>query len=228
VKCRLFPEKMNFRFVMKSLLTLLLFVAAGLQAQETSTPAPGKAPQAAAKPEPETPAAESSVDAEAPPVATPGARPVAATKPVNMFEQDFDEAAGIFMVPGTKVPYSGPVFATNDDGGKTAEGALKDGKEEGYWVEWYDNGIKSMEGTYRGGLEVGNWKYWHETGKLKSEGAYSNGVAIGRWKTFFEDGTPETEGVYINGKMDGDWKVYTQETGTFQIVKYKDDEEIIR
>jgi len=145
-----------------------------------------------------------------------------ATKPVDLFEQDYDEPSDTFLIPGTKTPYSGPVYSTYDSGKKESTGTLKDGHEEGLWTEYYEDGTKSSEGVYRAGKEEGAWKYWFENGKLQCEASYSDGIPTGRWKTYFESGAPESEGVYIQGKADGEWNIYDEESGKASIVKYKD------
>lgn len=166
-----------------------------------------------------TPAAASTLLFTPPPSGT-AANP--SRTPVDMFAQDYDETKDVFLVPGTKEPYNGPVFSRGDNGKLESQGALKNGHEDGLWTEYYADGTKSSEGSYNQGLEEGPWKYWSENGKLASEGAYSEGEMIGRWKTYFDSGAPESEGIYIHGKADGEWKTYDEESGKMAIVKYKD------
>jgi len=218
---------------MKSYLLLpFVILMAGLPASlAQDSPAPTPASQTSPSPTPaaslsdgdsETPG--STVDKPADPSAAT-ASPTSAQKPVDMFEQDYDETRDIFLVPGTQTPYSGPVYSTNDSGtGKDAVGTLKDGHEDGLWTKYYENGIKSEEGIYRNGNEVGTWKYWHDNGQLQAEGAYRDGVPIGRWKTYYETGKPETEGVFVDGQMEGDWKIWDEATGVMAIKKYKNGE----
>lgn len=143
-------------------------------------------------------------------------------EPVDMFEiLDYDENLDIFNEPGTKTPYTGPVFSTYEEGGREAEGFLKDGHEDGWWIDYYETGIKAAEGVYKAGNEDGYWSYFHENGAFESGGAYKDGVPVGKWVSFFESGKPDFEGEYINGLMDGDWTFYDETTGEGRVIKFE-------
>lgn len=142
-------------------------------------------------------------------------------KPVDMFEiLDYDEDLDVFNEPGTKTPYTGPVFATYDDGTRESDGFLKDGHEEGWWVDYHENGNIAAEGAYIAGAEDGYWRYNHENGTFESGGSFNNGTPVGKWLNFFEDGKPDFEGQYVDGLMDGDWTFYDSKTGKARVIKF--------
>lgn len=158
------------------------------------------------------------------PSSTEGASKAGAEKkePVNMFEiLDYDENLDVFNEPGTKTPYTGPVFSVYDDGVREADGYLKDGHEEGWWIDYHENGNKAAEGVYKAGEEDGYWSYFHENGAFESGGAYKDGVPVGKWVSFFESGKPDFTGQYSNGLMDGDWTFYDETTGEARVIKFE-------
>lgn len=163
---------------------------------------------------------EQAAESEAAP--EPTATPAAPEKaPIDMFEiLDYDENLDVFYEPGTKKPYSGPVMTTYDNGVLEMEGVLKNGHEEGWWVDYYEDGTKTSEGVYRGGNEEGYWKYYHENGAFESGGKFENGVPVGEWVSFFENGKPDFVGQYVDGLMDGDWTFYDETTGESRIIKF--------
>ncbi len=142
---------------------------------------------------------------EAPPAADDD---TADKEPIDMYDLDYDEENDRFLVVGTQIGYSGPVFSVYSDGKRESTGALKDGFEHGPWVTYYEDGSKETEGSYIRGLEDGPWSYYFENGNLDSSGTYREGSLVGRWTDFFEDGTIESDGIYTDGLMDGDWKFY--------------------
>lgn len=142
-------------------------------------------------------------------------------EPVDMFEiLDYDENLDIFNEPGTKTPYTGPVFSTSEEGIRESEGYLKDGREEGWWIEYHENGNKASEGLYKAGSEEGYWKYYHDNGAFESGGVYKDGVPVGKWVSFFESGKIDFEGNYVDGLMDGDWTFYDEKTGEARVIKF--------
>jgi antitoxin component YwqK of YwqJK toxin-antitoxin module len=50
-----------------------------------------------------------------------------------------------------------------ESGKKMAEGAFKNGKEDGMMTEWYENGRKKSEAVYKEGQLIGQ-KQWDEAG----------------------------------------------------------------
>jgi antitoxin component YwqK of YwqJK toxin-antitoxin module len=149
------------------------------------------------------------------PTATPAKKAV-----TELYSLDYDDTKDVFSLPGTTTLFTGPVISHYDDGKTESEGALKDGKQEGHWVEYHTNGKRSEEGNYEAGQEEGPWKYWFENGQLDSEGAYRAGSPVGHWVKHFESGKIDSEGDYADGLMNGPWKFYDETTGKARTIKF--------
>jgi antitoxin component YwqK of YwqJK toxin-antitoxin module len=73
----------------------------------------------------------------------------------------------------------------------------------GYNTFYYENGNKSSEGTMVDGKPDGYWKTYHENGILKSEGNRLNFLLDSTWKFFDEEGDLLMVINYREGKKDG-------------------------
>ena len=48
------------------------------------------------------------------------------------------------------------------------QGTLKNGMQEGHWVEYHDNGRLLLKGTYKNGKQVGlPWRVYRDDGEIK-------------------------------------------------------------
>lgn len=73
----------------------------------------------------------------------------------------------------------------------------------GYNIFYYENGLKSSEGTMRNGKADGYWKNYYKNGFLKIEGNRKNYVLDSIWK-FYSDNGKITKAVnYLDGKKNG-------------------------
>jgi antitoxin component YwqK of YwqJK toxin-antitoxin module len=73
----------------------------------------------------------------------------------------------------------------------------------GYNIFYYENGTKSSEGTMREGKADGYWKNYYKNGVLKIEGNRKNFVLDSIWK-FYNDKAKITKAVnYLEGKKNG-------------------------
>ena len=92
--------------------------------------------------------------------------PVAETKPelegVNL--DKLEEREGIVYLKGSDTPYTGKATSLYENGQKTAEANLKDGKRDGLMVLWHENGQKALEQKYKDGEEI-SAKYWNSKGE---------------------------------------------------------------
>ena len=81
-------------------------------------------------------------------------------------------------------------------------GTLKDGKEDGKWISWYENGQKQIEGTYKDGKPEGKVTYWSPDDKESSEMIWKNGEQWDGKKLWFHDvgGQRLLELIYKDGK----------------------------
>ena len=130
-------------------------------------------------------AAPSATPAGTPPpapsaAAAPSASPATA-KPVELYSLDYDETSNLFYTPGTKTPYTGPIYSKYSTGVRETDGALKKGLQDGWWIEYAENGQKLSEGFYIEGAEEGFWTYWHDNGQIASQGTCKKGAAVEKW-----------------------------------------------
>lgn len=73
----------------------------------------------------------------------------------------------------------------------------------GYNVFYYENGAKSSEGTMRDGKPDGYWKNYYKNGKLKIEGNRKNFQLDSVWKFYSEKGKITKAVNYTEGKKNG-------------------------
>ena len=87
--------------------------------------------------------------------------------------KDLVERDGIYYKSFTDVPFTGEVTGKK-------QGLLKNGKEEGFWTEYYfsDQVFLENKGNYKNGKKEGSWVEYHITGQLNSKGNYNNGKKI--------------------------------------------------
>lgn len=76
-------------------------------------------------------------------------------------------------------------------------------KANGYNVFYYENGNKSSEGNMVDGKPDGYWKTYYEDGVLKSEGNRKNFMLDSTWKFYGEDGKLVLLINYREGKKNG-------------------------
>lgn len=209
----------------------LLFASCDQAPAPSPGPTPTVTPKAAVGTD-DSPAlpATSATPSDSPQIVSPAEKTDDGTdkEPIDMYDLDYDEENDRFLVVGTQIGYSGPVFSVYDDGQRESTGALKDGFEQGPWVTYYEDGTKETEGVYVRGLEDGPWSYYYENGNLASSGAFKEGSLVGRWTEFFEDGTVESDGVYTDGLMDGDWKFYQPGTPEPRVISFNNGREADR
>ena len=115
-----------------------------------------------------------------PPVISELLSPVADAKPelegVNYDE--LEEREGIRYLKGSGNPYTGKTFVLHENGQKKGEGAYKDGKKDGLWLEWYSNGQKMWKINYKNDKLDGLLLRWHENGQKSWEGNWKDGKEI--------------------------------------------------
>ena len=80
---------------------------------------------------------------------------------------------GLYYKKFTDVPFTGEVT------GET-QGSVKDGKEEGLWVDNHKNGQISSKGTYTDGKQDGPWVGYDQNGNVRDSytGTFKDGVKI--------------------------------------------------
>ena len=72
------------------------------------------------------------------------------------------------------------------------EGQFLDGKQHGFWSEYYDNGKLYWKLEYIEGIAAdGPFQMFHKNGQIKSEVVYSNGKPASNWMYYDEYGKKE-------------------------------------
>jgi antitoxin component YwqK of YwqJK toxin-antitoxin module len=89
--------------------------------------------------------------------------------------------------------------------------AQNDVNPDGENVFYFDNGNKSSEGKMVNGKPEGYWKAYHENGNIKSEGNRKNGLIDGLWKFYSDKGILTSEISFVENKKNGVSKTYNLE-----------------
>ena len=100
----------------------------------------------------------------------------------------------------TDLPFTGKV----NEGLQLGE--IRNGKNEGPWVGYYENGRLTYKGAYKNGKREGPWVGYYENGQLMYKGAYKNGRLDGPRVWYREDGTKDgnMSGTYRNNEKVSD------------------------
>ncbi|MGL4596602.1 MAG: toxin-antitoxin system YwqK family antitoxin, partial [Bacteroidia bacterium] len=67
-------------------------------------------------------------------------------------------------------------------------GSFIEGKEDGFWVYYYDDGKKKAEEYYIEGVKFGRAKYWYKSGQQAMICRYVGNVADSTWVSWYENG----------------------------------------
>jgi len=132
-----------------------------------------------------------------------------------------------------------------DNGKKSSEGTMKNGKADGYWKNYYKTGIIKNEGNRKDFLLDSIWKFYNEKGQLTKTFNYSKGKKNGYITTYDSAGIVVSKENYVNdikqdtsyiyyktglvkqnipfknGKADGVSYIYSPDTLVINIIHYK-------
>src|ERR1700756_414715 len=132
-----------------------------------------------------------------------------------------------------------------DNGKKSSEGTMRNGKADGYWKNYYKTGILKNEGNRKDFLLDSIWKFYNEKGQLTKTFNYLNGKKNGYITTYdtagivvsrenyVDDIKQDTSYIYYktglikqsipfkNGKADGVSYIYSPDTLVTNIIHYK-------
>ena len=132
-----------------------------------------------------------------------------------------------------------------ENGQKSEEGILNDGKKNGQWTWYYDNGQIHEETNLKDGKNDGKYTSYLANGQIEEEGHFKNGELDGKWIWYYSNGKIWREGnykkdilddytwYYPNGKImskgnykneekDGKWIFYNEDGSIDKIEEYKD------
>ena len=132
-----------------------------------------------------------------------------------------------------------------DNGAKSSEGTMRDGKADGYWKNYYKNGKIKIEGNRKNFQLDSVWKFYSEKGKItksvnylegkkngytfnydtnqrvSSKEAFVNDIKQGNSFTYYPSGKTKTLVPYLKGKPDGYAYEYSEDSVIISIMKYQ-------
>ena len=94
------------------------------------------------------------------------------------------------------------------DGNLLREGAFKEGKVNGDWIEYHHSGAKSVEYSYKDGVDVGTKTLYNLLGQKVKEYSHKDGETDGLYNEYYPNGKIAQTGWYTNGKLEGEWTDY--------------------
>ncbi len=137
----------------------------------------------------------------------------------------FPEFSKIFAQPGGKVDPNGYNVFYFENGNKSSEGEMKDGKPIGYWKTYYENGNLKSEGSRKDFQLDSIWKFYTEEGVLKNEIQYRENKKHGISKKYNAKGELVSEINFADNVRSGEGK-YFHETGELKkLVPFHQDKE---
>ncbi|GAB5538124.1 MAG: hypothetical protein Salg2KO_02270 [Salibacteraceae bacterium] len=93
----------------------------------------------------------------------------------------------------------------------------------GFNIFYFDNGQKSSEGNLQNGKPEGYWKNYYPSGQIKSEGNRLNNQLDSTWIFYTEEGVKKQEIAYENGLRNGVSKKYSIEGFLVSTTPYAND-----
>ena len=69
-----------------------------------------------------------------------------------------------------------------------SEGLIREGKQEGPWIEFHRKRKLYLKGNYENGKRNGSWTAYWSSGQLVHQAIFKNGVREGTWKDYINDG----------------------------------------
>jgi antitoxin component YwqK of YwqJK toxin-antitoxin module len=132
-----------------------------------------------------------------------------------------------------------------DNGAKSSEGTMRDGKADGYWKNYYKNGKLKIEGNRKNFQLDSTWKFYSEKGKItkavnylegkkngytfnydtnqrvSSKEAFLNDIKQGNSFTYYSSGRTKLVMPYVKGKPDGLAYEYSEDSVVISIMKYQ-------
>jgi antitoxin component YwqK of YwqJK toxin-antitoxin module len=100
----------------------------------------------------------------------------------------------------SQTPFSGWLKDMHPNGQVRGAYSFRDGKYDGFSLQWYENGQKEIEATRKAGKLEGKRTIWHKNGQKALEATFKNGKADGLFTQWYENGKKEKEANYKNGE----------------------------
>ena len=76
---------------------------------------------------------------------------------------DLVQRDGLWYKKFTDVPFTGKIKSGKE------QGPFKDGKQEGFWIRYWDNGQLLHKGEYKNGVRVGEWVFYKKDGTFEKK-----------------------------------------------------------
>lgn len=132
-----------------------------------------------------------------------------------------------------------------DNGAKSSEGTMRDGKPDGYWKNYYKNGKIKIEGNRKNFQLDSVWKFYSERGKITKAVNYSEGkkngytlnydtnqrissrenfindIKQGNAFAYYPSGKTKQITPYLKGKPDGTAYEFSEDSVIISIMKYQ-------
>ena len=115
---------------------------------------------------------------------------------INLEELDVRE--NIVFLKGSETPYTGKIFLLHENGQKKFEGNIKEGKQDGLHMEWFEDGQKQGEVNFTSG-HITKTVSWHKNGQKAEEVNFKNSSPDGLWTEWHENGQKKRERAYEAG-----------------------------
>jgi len=119
-------------------------------------------------------------------------------------ETDAQDRDGIIYLPNKTKPFTGKNLCKHINGQVKSKGEIKDGKNDGKWIWWYENGQKGLEKNYKHGKLDGKVIWWYDhiglDGQIRSEEHYKDDKKDGKWTAWSESGQIWSEKHYKDDK----------------------------
>ena len=101
-----------------------------------------------------------------------------------IFGMDFNDLVyreGLYYEKSTDSPFTGKVRGLS-------EGLIREGKQEGPWIEFHRKRKLYLKGNYENGKRNGSWTAYWSSGQLVHQAIFKNGVREGNWNDYINDG----------------------------------------
>lgn len=120
---------------------------------------------------------------------------------------------------------NGWMIEYNDTGMVIAKGEYVDGREEGEW--FYEVGDHKEIGNYEYGMRQGVWEHTYlATGEMRFEGEFFEDLPQGKHVWYYDNGKKMLEGRYESGVKEGEWKRYKRDGTILITIEYRAGNEI--
>ena len=150
---------------------------------------------------------------------------------------ELEKREGAWYAKGEAEPFTGTEVGYYEDGSKSWEVPLVDGKTQGTRIEYYKDGQKKREIPWVDGKRHGLQTSWYENGQKKAEEKYKDGKKDGLATEWHKNGQKRLEANHKDGKLMSavGWKpngekcpVTNLKDGTGVVVWYREDGTVSR